>query len=126
MTRWLFLGNYILKFIIMWWSKLVAIYHKVPDSSNNSSLNFLKVIFLLPLFSTVLPSNSRLFLSCRPFVVITIFNRSCGCWSYFCLLTWAVDRSNFNIHKTCWKCCYNNEGPTGQKQSTVRWKEGGK
>ena len=25
----------------------------------------------LPLFSTVLPSNSRLFLSCRPFIVIT-------------------------------------------------------
>jgi hypothetical protein len=25
----------------------------------------------LPLFSTVLPSNSRFFLSCRPFVVIT-------------------------------------------------------
>ena len=25
----------------------------------------------LPLFSTVLPSNSRLLLSCRPFVVIT-------------------------------------------------------
>ena len=28
----------------------------------------------LPLFSTVLPSNSRLFLSCRPFVVITTFS----------------------------------------------------
>ena len=27
-----------------------------------------------PLFSTVLPSNSRLFLSCRPFVVITTFS----------------------------------------------------
>ena len=26
------------------------------------------------------------------------------------------DRSNFNTHKTCWKCCYNNERPTGQKQ----------
>ena len=28
----------------------------------------------LPLFSTVLPSNSRLFLSCRPFVVIKTFS----------------------------------------------------
>ena len=28
----------------------------------------------LPLFSTVLPSNSRLFLSCSPFVVITTFS----------------------------------------------------
>ena len=28
----------------------------------------------LPLFSTVLPSNSRLFLSCRPFVVIRTFS----------------------------------------------------
>ena len=28
----------------------------------------------LPLFSTVLPSNSRLLLSCRPFVVITTFS----------------------------------------------------
>ena len=34
-------------------------------------LIFLKVRINLPLFSTVLPSNSRLFLSCRPFVVIT-------------------------------------------------------
>jgi hypothetical protein len=31
----------------------------------------LKVRINLPLFSTVLPSFSRLFLSCRPFVVIT-------------------------------------------------------
>ena len=28
----------------------------------------------LPLFSTVLPSNSRLFLSCRPLVVIITFS----------------------------------------------------
>jgi hypothetical protein len=28
----------------------------------------------LPLFSTVLPSNSRLFLSCRPFLVIITFS----------------------------------------------------
>jgi hypothetical protein len=28
----------------------------------------------LPLFSTILPSDSMLFLSCRPFVVITTFS----------------------------------------------------
>ena len=49
-----------------------------------------------------------------------IINRSCGC-CYFCLLHFCLlpkpgDRSNFNTHKTCWKCCYNNERPTGQKQ----------
>ena len=26
------------------------------------------------------------------------------------------DRSNFNTHNTCWKCCINNDRPTGQKQ----------
>ena len=59
-----------------------------------------KVLFRinLPLFSTVLPSNSRLFLSCKPFVFITTFSTG----------------------------CYNNEMPTGQKQSTVRWEDGGK
>ena len=39
-----------------------------------SSLVFYQLLLAkinLPLFSTVLPSNSRLFLSCRPFVVIT-------------------------------------------------------
>jgi hypothetical protein len=51
-------------------------------------VQFLKIIFYtnlvltitirinLPLFSTVLPSNSRLFLSCRSFVVITTFSTS--------------------------------------------------
>ena len=33
-----------------------------------------------------------------------------------CQLPKPGDRSNFNTHKTCWKCCYNNERPTGQKQ----------
>ena len=27
--------------------------------------------------------------------------------------------SNFNTHKTCWKCCINNERPTGQKNTTA-------
>ena len=29
------------------------------------------------------------------------------------------DTSNFNTHKTCWKCCINNERPTGQKQQLL-------
>ena len=44
----------------------------------------------LPLFSTVLPPNRRLFLSCRPFGVITF---STGLVGEFCLLAWAVDSS---------------------------------
>ena len=43
-----------------------------------------------------------------------------------CQLPKPGDKCNFNTHKTCWKCCYNNERPTGQKQPTVRWKVGGK
>ena len=31
------------------------------------------------------------------------------------------DRNNFNTHKTCWKCCYNNVRPTGQKQPTISY-----
>ena len=37
-------------------------------------LGYCRVRINLPLFSTVLPSNSWLFLSCRPFVVITTFS----------------------------------------------------
>ena len=83
----------------------------------------------LPLFFTVLPSNSRLFLSCRPFVVRTTFSTGLvgvevTSVSWHGQLT--RDRSNFYTHKTCRKYCYNNERPTGQKQPTVRWKDGGK
>ena len=47
----------------------------------------------LPLFSTVFPSNSRLFLSCRPFVVITTFSTG--------LVGVEVTSVSFNTHKTC-------------------------
>ena len=43
-----------------------------------------------------------------------------------CQLSKPGDRSNFNINKTCWKCCYNNDRRTGQKQPTVRWNGGGR
>ena len=36
-----------------------------------------------------------------------------------CLLPKPGDRSNFNTHKTCWKCCINNERLTGQKQKLL-------
>ena len=50
----------------------------------------------------------------------------CPCSVLCCQLPKSGDRSNFNTHKTCWKCSYNNERPTGQKQPTIRWKDGGK
>jgi hypothetical protein len=36
------------------------------------------------------------------------------------------DRSNFNTHKTCWKCCINNERPTGKKHTNFGWDDGEK
>ena len=33
------------------------------------------------------------------------------------------DRSNLYIHKACWKCCINNEMPTGKKHTSVRWED---
>ena len=49
-------------------------------------------------FFTVVLFNSCV-LSCRPFVVITFSTGLVGCWSFFCLLTWAVDRRNFNTQQ---------------------------
>ena len=79
--------------------------------------SFRTVRINLPLFCTVLLSNSSLFLSCRPFFVITFSKGLVGV---------EVTSVSFNTHKTCWKCCYNNESPTRQKQPSVRWKDGGK
>ena len=45
----------------------------------------------LPLFSTVLPSNICCFCPVGLSLLYNIFNRSCRCWSYFCLLAWVVD-----------------------------------
>ena len=36
------------------------------------------------------------------------------------------DRRNLNTHKTCWKCCINNESPTGKKYTNVGWDDRGK
>ena len=54
-------------------------------------LNQLELIYYFTYFSTVVPSNICVFLSCRPFVVNTKFSTSCGSWNFFFLLTWAVD-----------------------------------
>ena len=43
-----------------------------------------------------------------------------------CQLPKPGNRRNFNTHKTRWKCCINNERPTGKRQTNVRWDDGGK
>ena len=35
-------------------------------------------------------------------------------WFKLCQLPKPGDRRNVNTHKTCWKCCNNNERPTGR------------
>ena len=75
-----------------------------------------------------------MFLYCRPFGVITFSTGFVGVevTSVFwlgdnknCQLPKPGDRSNFNIHKICLKCCYSNERPTGQKHTYIRWDDGG-
>ena len=66
----------------------------------------LELIYYFTYFSTVVPYNSCMFLSCTPFVVNTFSTGLVG----------VEGRRNFNTHKTSWKCCINNERPTGQKQ----------
>ena len=66
----------------------------------NIGKNEQEIAINLPLFSTVLPLNSKLFLSCRLFVVIkTLSTGQVGVevTSVF----WPGGRSNFNTHKTC-------------------------
>jgi hypothetical protein len=36
------------------------------------------------------------------------------------------DRSKFNSHNTCCKCCINNEKPSEKKHTNVGWDDGGK
>ena len=42
-----------------------------------------------------------------------------GSWQLEFKLPKPEDRSNFNPHKTRWKCCINNERPTWQKQQLL-------
>ena len=41
-----------------------------------------------------------------------------------CQLPKLGDRRNSNTHKTCWKCCINNERPTEKKHTNVVWDDG--
>ena len=50
----------------------------------------------LPLFSTVLPSKSRLFLSCRPFVIITFSTGHVGV--EVTSVSWLGQLTDKNIH----------------------------
>ena len=43
-----------------------------------------------------------------------------------CQLAKPGDRRNFNTLKTCLKCCVNDERPTGKKNTTDEWDDGGK
>ena len=59
--------------LIDWFIYLFIYVQNTDVCTSFCSLSFICLLrsFFLPLFSTVFPSNSRLFLSCRPFVVIT-------------------------------------------------------
>ena len=54
-------------------------------------------IYFYCLFFPVVPFNSRAFLSCRYFDVnATFLTDLVECWSFFCLLAWAVDSWSSN------------------------------
>ena len=38
-----------------------------------------------------------------------------------CQLSKLGDRNKFNTHNNCWKCCIDNERPTGKKHTSVGW-----
>jgi hypothetical protein len=47
-----------------------------------------------------------MFLTCKPFVVIKTFSTGLV----------GVEVTSVSSDNACWKCFYNNERPTGQKQ----------
>ena len=65
----------VMRFLVIFFFHMLGSCTKAKPSTWRTRMLFqsfpLLLEFYLPLFSTVLPSNSRLFLSCRPFVVIT-------------------------------------------------------
>ena len=49
------------------------------------------------IFLHLCPTHKLCFLSCRPFVVNATFSTCLvGCWSFFCVLAWAVDSWSLN------------------------------
>ena len=73
------------------------------------------LIYYFTYFSTVFPSNSCVFLSCRPFVVNTFLTGLVGETEETSTPTRPVE----NVVLT-------NEMPTGKKHTTVGWDDGGK
>ena len=71
----------------------------IPSKQSICKLQgYVQVRINLPLFSTVFPSNSRLFLSCRPFAVIKTF--STGIVGVeVTSVAWAVDSWSLNYLK---------------------------
>ena len=72
---------------------------------------------ILPLkqfyFSTVVPSNISVLISCRPFVVNATFS---------------TGLVGAEVTSVSWllKMLYNNKRPTGKKHTNVEWDDGGK
>ena len=55
----------------------------------------------------------------KPITIISDLNSNCQ-------LPKPGGRRNFYTHKTHWKCCINNERPTGKKHTSVGWDDGWK
>ena len=75
----------------------------------------LEFIYYFTYFSTVVPSKTCVFLSCRPFVVNTTFSTE--------LVGVQVSSTPARPVE---KCCINNERPTGNKHTSVGWDDGEK
>jgi hypothetical protein len=71
-------------------------------------------------FSIVVPSNSCVFLFCRPFVVNTFSTGLVG------VEVSAGDRRSFNTHETSLNCRINDKWSTGKKHTTISWDNDGK
>ena len=93
----------------------------VGSSSSHSNSYSEELIYCFTYFSTVVTSNICVFLSCRPFVVNTFSTDLLGV--EVTSVSWPGQLSNLNTHKAR---CYNNEMPTEQKHTYIRWDDGGK
>ena len=96
-------------------TRTICVWHVKDIWVIKSNMQYLLGLIYFNYFS---PSShlTLVFLSCRPFVVNTTFSRGLE-------VSGIGDRRNF---KTCWKCCINNERPTGKKHTSVRWDDGEK
>ena len=60
-----------------------------------------------------------MFLSCRPFVVITTLSTGIS-------TAQARRQETSTPNKTCWKCRDSDERPTRKKNTTIEWDDGEK